>query len=302
MYEAKRNRLGTVWYTPELDADAPRRMDLYMSASAAMENEEFYVHFQPKIAIADGTITGAEALVRWHHPAHGQIPPTEFLPLIVQAGLSTKLTRFVIARAAAAVAMFRDVGIDIPIAVNLTPRDLLDPALPADVARLFADADVAVTSLQLEITEDSMVVDVDTSVGVLNDLRAMGIPIAIDDFGTGYSSLQQLHRLPIDQLKIDRSFVNNLATDESAAAIVRASINLAIELGLTTIAEGIEDDRSLRAISALGCQEIQGYLVSPALPAYDFARWAHGWDAKAFCQRLLGQPPANRNANAASTT
>ncbi|MBI4884018.1 MAG: EAL domain-containing protein, partial [Actinobacteria bacterium] len=287
MYEAKRNRLGTVWYTPELDADAPRRLDLYMSASPAMENEDFYVHFQPKVSVADGSITGAEALVRWHHPAHGQIAPIEFLPLLVQAGLSTKLTRFVIRRAAATVAMFRDVGLDIPIAVNLTPRDLLDPALPDDVERIFSEASVALTSLHLEITEDSMVVDVDTSVAVLNQLRALGVLIAIDDFGTGYSSLQQLHRLPVDQLKIDRSFISRLAFDDSAAAIVRASINLANELGLTTIAEGIEDECALRIVSNLGCREIQGYLVSRPLPAYDLVRWAHGWDPQAFCGCLI---------------
>ena len=287
MYEAKRNRLGAVWYTPELDADAPRRLDLYMSASPAMENEDFYVHFQPKVSIADGRLTGAEALVRWHHPTHGQISPREFLPLVVQAGLSTKLTRFVIGRAAAAIAMFRDVGINIPIAVNLTPRDLLDPTFPEDVVRMFAEADVALSSLQLEITEDSMVVDVDTSVAVLNQLRDMGVVIAIDDFGTGYSSLQQLHRLPVNHLKIDRSFIARLSSDDSAAAIVRASINLANELGLTTIAEGIEDEESLRIVSNLGCQEIQGYLVSQAVPAYDFVRWARGWNPKAFCDRLV---------------
>ena len=287
MYEAKRNRLGTVWYTPELDADAPRRLDLYMSASPAMENEDFYVHFQPKISIADGSVTGAEALVRWHHPTHGQISPLEFLPLVVQAGLSTKLTRFVIGRAAAAIAMFRDVGINIPIAVNLTPRDLLDPTFPADVVRMFTEANVALSSLQLEITEDSMVVDVDTSVAVLNQLRDMGVVIAIDDFGTGYSSLQQLHRLPVNHLKIDRSFIARLSSDDSAAAIVRASINLANELGLTTIAEGIEDEDSLRIVSNLGCQEVQGYLVSKAVPAFDFVRWVHEWKPQSFRDRLV---------------
>ena len=287
MYEAKRNRLGAVWYTPELDADAPRRLDLYMSASPAMENEDFYVHFQPKVSILDGSLTGAEALVRWHHPSHGQISPREFLPLVVQAGLSTKLTRFVIGRAAAAIAMFRDVGINIPIAVNLTPRDLLDPTFSDDVVRLFAEANVELSSLQLEITEDSMVVDVDTSVAVLNQFRDMGVVIAIDDFGTGYSSLQQLHRLPVNHLKIDRSFIERLSSDDSAAAIVRASINLANDLGLTTIAEGIEDEESLRIVSNLGCQEVQGYLVSQAVPAYDFVRWAHGWSPQSFCDRLV---------------
>ena len=287
MYDAKRNRAGTVWYTPELEIDAPRRLDLYMTASAAMEQEDFYVHFQPKVSLVNGRVTGAEALVRWHHPRHGEISPGEFLPLVVQAGLSTKLTRFVVGRAAAAVAMFRDVGLDIPIAVNLTPRDLLDPTLPADVARLFSEVGVELSSLQLEITEDSMVVDVETSVAVLKELRAMGVQIAIDDFGTGYSSLQHLHLLPVDQLKIDRSFISRLTVDDSAAAIVRASISLANELGLTTIAEGVEDDASMRRVKALGCQEIQGYLICRPVPAFDLVRWAREWDPES----LLHEAP-----------
>ena len=291
MYEAKRTQTGVVWYNPALDADTPRRLDLYMSSSAALENHQFFVHFQPKISLQDGRITGAEALVRWHHPAYGSVSPVEFVPLVVQAGLCGKLTRFMIQRAADAAVLFREAGIDVPIAVNLTPRDLLDPALPTDLAAIFAQADVALSSLQLEITEDSMVIDIETSIMVLNQLRVLGVKIAIDDFGTGYSSLQLLHRLPVDQLKIDKSFINRLTTDTSAAAIVRASVNLANELGLTTIAEGIEDYEELHIVAELGCQEIQGYIVSRPVPPLDFVRWALEWPADRVRDRIMTRNP-----------
>ena len=274
MYAAKRHLGGVVWYTPEMDADAPRRLDLYLSASEALDNEQFFVHFQPKVSISGGHFTGAEALVRWTHPQHGQVPPSEFVPLIVQAGLSGKLTRFMVRRAAETAALMIDAGLELPIAVNLTARDLLDPTLIDDIEQILLTAGVSPTSLELEITEDSMVVDFESSVAVLRRLRHLGVKIAIDDFGTGYSSLQHIHRLPVDVLKIDRTFINRLSTDDSAAAIVRASIGLANELGLTTVAEGIEDQQSLQLVSELGCDEIQGFFVSPAVPAVHLLRLA----------------------------
>jgi len=201
MYEAKRNQLGVVWYQPELDADAPRRLDLYLSVSSALEKDEFYVHFQPKLSLQDGSITGAEALVRWTHPAHGPISPSEFVPLIVQAGLIGKLTRHVFRRAAEATLTLSSAGCDLPIAVNLTPRDLLDASLVVDLKEILELTGAKSGSIQVEITEDAMVVDYEMSIAVLNRLRELGIRVAIDDFGTGYSSLQHLHQLPIDELR-----------------------------------------------------------------------------------------------------
>ncbi len=296
MYEAKRNQLGVVWYTPALDSDAPRRLDLYLSARAALEEGELYIHLQPKVSTGDGRITGAEALVRWTHPVHGPISPTEFVPLISQAGLIGKLTRFVIERAAETSVTLRDAGIEIPIAVNLTPRDLLDPSLPDDMAQILADVGVEPGALEVEITEDAMVVDFDTSIMVLSRIRALGVSVAIDDFGTGYSSLQHLHRLPVDHLKIDRSFVSRLAEDDSADAIVRASISLADDLGLRTVAEGIEDVRSFKFVADLGCDEVQGFLVSRPLPAMEFMRWVHEWDSGSLRAQLCSAsvPTATR--------
>ncbi|MEO6653358.1 MAG: EAL domain-containing protein [Ilumatobacteraceae bacterium] len=289
MYQAKRNQSGVVWYDEELDLDAPRRLDLYLSAQAALEGEDLFVHFQPKVSTTTGKVTGAEALARWTHPVHGEVSPTEFVPLMAQAGLIGRLTRFVIEHAIDAAATFRDAGVDIPIAVNLTPRDLLDPELPDDVMAMLTTASVAPTSLHVEITEDAMVVDFETSVSVLSRLRAYGIKVAIDDFGTGYSSLQHLHRLPVDQIKIDRSFVSRMSTDESAAAIVRASINLAADLHLSTVSEGIDNTETLELARALGCDEVQGYFVHRPVPAPDFLRWALAWSP----ETVLGQPTAD---------
>jgi len=278
MYEAKRQQAGVVWYEPELDADAPRRLDLYLSARAALESGDLFVHYQPKISTVTGAITGAEALARWTHDVHGDVPPSEFVPLLAQAGLIGHLTRFVIENAISTAVVFRDAGIDIPIAVNLTPRDLLDPELPGDISKMLATSGVAPRALHVEITEDAMVVDFETSVSVLSRLRGLGVRVAIDDFGTGYSSLQHLHRLPVDQLKIDRSFVSRMASDDRAAAIVRASINLAGDLGLSTVSEGIDDPGTLRLVSDLGCDEVQGFLIQRPLDATAFLRWGLAWD------------------------
>jgi EAL domain-containing protein (putative c-di-GMP-specific phosphodiesterase class I) len=282
MYHAKRNQLGVAWYDEELDVDAPRRLDLYLSARDALEQHDMHVRFQPKVSASTGQITGAEALARWNHPVHGEIPPVEFVPLLSQAGLIGRLTRFVIERAIEAAATFRDAGVDVPIAVNLTPRDLLDPELPNDLRTLLATSGVDPTAIHVEITEDAMVVDFDTSVWVLCELRALGIRVSIDDFGTGYSSLQHLHRLPVDQIKIDRSFVGRMVHDDSAAAIVRASINLAADLGLTTVAEGVDTRDTLRAVQRLGCGEVQGFLVERPVPAHEFLRWALTWSPERF--------------------
>ncbi|MFW2336336.1 putative bifunctional diguanylate cyclase/phosphodiesterase [Ilumatobacter sp.] len=290
MYEAKRQQAGVVWYEPALDADAPRRLDLYLSARAALESGDLFVHYQPKISTVTGGITGAEALARWTHQVHGDVPPSEFVPLLAQAGLIGHLTRFVIEHGISTAAMFRQAGIEIPIAVNLTPRDLLDPELPDDIAEMLTTNGVPPGALHVEITEDAMVVDFDTSVSVLSRLRELGVRVAIDDFGTGYSSLQHLHRLPVDQLKIDRSFVSRMSSDDRAAAIVRASINLAGDLGLATVAEGIDDPATLRIVTDLGCDEVQGFLIQRPMDAQAFLIWALAWDHAQWTTITTGSP------------
>ena len=290
MYQAKRNQVGVVWYTPELDIDAPRRLDLYLSVHAAVDSEDLFVHFQPKICVADGTIAGVEALVRWVHPKYGLISPNEFIPLISHAGLTRRLTRFVLRRSVEAVAMLDAAGLEIPIAVNLTPRDLLDSSLPDELEQILAELDVAPERLMIEITEDAMVVDFDTSISVLTRIRDLGVSVALDDFGTGYSSLKHLHRLPIDQIKIDRSFVTTLETDRDAHAIVRAAANLSRDLSLSSVAEGVENDYMLRTVANLGCQQIQGYMISKPLAITELIRWASEWNPSWLVGRLAQRP------------
>ncbi len=277
MYLAKRNQSGIAWYSPDLDMDAPRRLNLSMAVRAALESSDIDVYLQPKVSTVDGSITGAEALARWTHPVYGSIGPDEFVPLITQSGLIGDLTRFVIRQSILSAVELRSNGLSIPIAVNLTPRDLLDPTLPGDLERMLDEADLPGEALMVEITEDAMIVDIDTGITVLNHIRSLGIRVAIDDFGTGYSSLQHLHRLPVDQLKIDRSFINRLMVDDNAKAIVRASIGLARDLGLSTVAEGVENERTLGFLSSLGCQEVQGYLVGRPMPRKDFPNWIRDW-------------------------
>jgi EAL domain-containing protein (putative c-di-GMP-specific phosphodiesterase class I) len=181
----------------------------------------------------------------------------------------------------------RSAGYQVPIAVNLTPRDLLDADLVEDLAAIFRTTGVEPGAIHIEITEDAMVVDYEMSIAVLNQLRELGIRVAIDDFGTGYSSLQHLHHLPIDELKIDRSFITRMDTDDSAAAIVRASVNLANDLGLGTVGEGIEDEQALRTLARLGCTDMQGYLFSRPLPIHDLVRFARGWSPTMLLDRLV---------------
>ena len=286
MQQAKANQLDVSWYHPHSDVDAPRLLALSMDIRRALIDGDLEVHLQPKIAVADGRITGAEALIRWTHAELGPISPVEFIALIHQAGLTSRLARFVLREAVESVRIFRDAGLDIAVAVNLTPRDLLDPSLPTDIEQILSDSDLGPDALIIEVTEDAVIVDFDTSIAVLERLRGAGVKVSIDDFGTGYSSLQHVHLLPCDQLKVDRSFVMRLSENSSAAAIVRASTSLAHELGLSTVAEGVEDETTLRAVAELGCQEIQGYLISRPVPPTEFLTWALEWDPARFVATL----------------
>ncbi len=207
MYEAKRNHLGVVWYQPELDADAPRRLDLYLSVSSALENDDYFVHFQPKVSLIDGRITGAEAVVRWNHPAHGPISPAEFVPLIVQSGLIGKLTRLVVRRAIEAAVVFHAAGLRCRSPSTSRPATCSTLYSSTKSPNNCGKPAIDPSLLTMEITEDAMVVDFDTSGSALRRMRELGIRVAIDDFGTGYSSMQLLHRLPVDELKIDQSFI-----------------------------------------------------------------------------------------------
>jgi diguanylate cyclase (GGDEF)-like protein len=264
---AKAARVGTAVYDPREHTSDAARLALAGDLRRALEQEELTVYFQPKAELATGRIVGVEALVRWSHPERGFIPPDEFIPIAERTGLVKPLTRYVLRAAVAQCRAWADEGLDLHVAVNLTIADLLDLDLPERIGVLLAEVGVAPDRLELEVTESSILADPYRVRHVLDRLNEMGVGLAIDDFGTGYSSLAYLKQLPVQTIKIDRSFVMELATSVSDAAIVRSTIDLARSLGLRVVAEGVETAEARDFLRAQGCQLAQGYLISRPVPA-----------------------------------
>ena len=218
-------------------------------------------------------VIGAEALIRWPHPTEGLVPPDEFIPIAERTGLIGPLTDFVLDTALAQCRHWHQVGWDLSIAVNLSARSLLDPELVDRINHALRRSGVPPSKLVLEITETSVMAEPDRALHVLDQLAALGITLAIDDFGTGYSSLTYLKRLPVSEVKIDKSFVLNMHDDENDAVIVRSTVDLARNLGLRTIAEGVETTAAWNTLRTIGCDIAQGYLISRPLPAERFDAW-----------------------------
>jgi diguanylate cyclase (GGDEF)-like protein len=273
MYEAKRRHSGAERYASEYDRHTRDRLQIRQDLDRAFERGEFVLHYQPICRARDGVAVSVEALVRWQHPERGLLFPDAFLGLIEQRGQTSRLTETVLALAAVQSARWRAQGIVLPIAVNLTATDLLDASLPARLRRLLEGHDLPLTALELEITESLVLTDPESATRTLARLRALGVKIAVDDYGTGYSSLSHLRDLPVDHLKIDRSFVTDVLRSERTAAIVRSTVELAHALGLRVVAEGVEDRPTLDALRALGCDWVQGYLFTKPLPPASLAAW-----------------------------
>jgi diguanylate cyclase (GGDEF)-like protein len=254
-------------YSPGLErSDAPR-LKLLGQVRAALAAGEFVLHYQPKVDLQDRRITGVEALVRWQHPELGLLVPDRFIELIEQTSLIGPLALEVTDQALRQLAAWRRRGIVLEVAVNLSARNLLDPDLPNHIAKLLLAHDVAAEQLVVEITESAAMADPDRGVRVLDALRGMGVGVAIDDFGTGNASFEYIAALPATELKIDRSFVTEIATRARDRAIVRSTIDLARNLGLTVVAEGVESEEALDCLAADGCQMGQGFLFARPLPA-----------------------------------
>jgi diguanylate cyclase (GGDEF)-like protein len=271
MYVAKDAHAGTALYESEQDSSDAARLALAGELRRAIENEELVVHYQPKAELESGHIVGAEALVRWQHPERGFIPPNEFVPIAERTGLIKPLSRYVVASAIEQCAAWHAAGFDMHVAVNLTIPDLLDLELPDRIAELLAESGVRPEQLELEITETTILADPFRVRQVLKRLNEMGLRLAIDDFGTGYSSLAYLKNLPVDTIKIDRSFVMGMCEDASDATIVRSTIDLGRNLGLGIVAEGIESQEVWDALRADGCSLAQGYFISRPASADDLA-------------------------------
>jgi diguanylate cyclase (GGDEF)-like protein len=261
MYVAKDSHSGYTFYDEEHDPNDADRLALVADLRRAIERNELIVEFQPKAELASGRIVGVEALVRWIHPTQGLLRPHEFVPLAEHTGLIKPLSRFVLETSLRQWRDWRVAGIDMRVAVNLTVANLLDLELAEEVRTLLSRFQVPADRLELEVTESMIMADPFRVRQVLTRLSDMGVRLAIDDFGTGYSSLAYLKRLPVDVLKIDRSFVTNLTEDPNDATIVRSTIDLGRNLGLEVVAEGVESPATWRALEDFGCHLAQGYLV-----------------------------------------
>ena len=276
MYAAKARNSGLEIYRLEHDHSSGRRLALSADLRDAVANGGITVHYQPQHDVVGGHLTGFEALARWNHPVHGVVPPDEFILVAEQSGLIRPLTLVILDTALRQLSAWRADRHDLRLAVNLSPRSLLDTSIVGAVADLVACHGVPPCRLTLELTETSVMADLNRSAAVLTGLADLGVHLAIDDFGTGYSSLSRLQRLPFDELKIDRSFVMRMASSESDLAIVRSTIDLARNLGLRVVAEGVEDNDTLGRLEALGCDAVQGYLVGMPAPAAELWARLHG--------------------------
>ena len=273
MYAAKEAHSGCKVYAAALDRHSVRRLSVLSEFRRALDSDEIIVFYQP-IMHMDGTCAhGAEGLVRWQHPDLGLLPPSDFLPIVEQTGLIGPLTRHVLEQAVAQCAAWHRAGKELTVSVNLSVRNLLDPDLPSLIGDLLTLYSLTPEALQLEITESMLMSDPERSLVTLTRLNHLGVGLSVDDYGTGYSSLANLRRLPIDELKIDRSFVSPMLSDESDLIIVRSTINLGHDLGLKVVAEGVEDEATLHRLAGLGCDFAQGYHFSKPLAPDVFNRW-----------------------------
>jgi len=273
MYTAKQAGTALATYDAAQDQYSPERLGLIAELRQAIAHGGLILHYQPKADVSTGRVRGVEALVRWQHPARGLIPPDQFIPLAEHTGLIAPLTSWVLDAALRQRRVWARDGLDLDVAVNLSMWNLRDPALPDTVAALLERYDVPAARLCLELTESSVMADPAHSLAVLARLRALGVRLAVDDFGTGYSSLAYLKRLPVDEIKIDRSFARDMGADDTDAAIVRSTIGLGQSLGLTVVTEGVEDRATWDLLAAGGCDLAQGYYLSQPLPADELCRW-----------------------------
>jgi predicted signal transduction protein with EAL and GGDEF domain len=273
MYAAKRGRHEFEVWAPDGTPDSRDRLETLEQLRAALDTEQLVNHYQPKLDLRTGAVIGVEALVRWDHPVRGVLYPDVFLPLAEQAGLMRRLALGVLERSLRDLRGWRAAGHDLSVAVNLSVSNLQDVALPEQVEMLLEAFAVPAGALTLEITEDLLMADAARSQQVMSDLRKLGVRLSIDDYGTGYSSLAYLRALPVDELKLDRSFVGQLTSDERAAAIVRSTLQLSRDLGMTMVVEGVEDAATLDALRGWGCEFAQGYFIARPLAADVLFSW-----------------------------
>lgn len=292
MYHAKRTSLGASLYSSDLERNNSSALALGAELRAAIENNELRLYYQPKLHLRTGVMTRVEALVRWVHPQKGLLLPDEFIPLAEKSGLIKPLTDWVLNDALRQCSEWRERRMPIHVAVNLSTKTLQDHLLPQSVARLLEKWKLPARSLKLEITESSIMADPPHVFAILSLLQSLGVRLSLDDFGTGYSSLVHLRQLPVDEIKIDKSFVMGMATSAGDTAIVRATIDLAHNLGRQVVAEGVDNERTCQVLASLGCDLIQGYCLSRPLPVYAFEKWLEetAWGMTRWKAMLAAEP------------
>jgi diguanylate cyclase (GGDEF)-like protein len=273
MYVAKRNKTGSAVYDPQYDTHQQEHLSLLSDIRRAVENNELRLYYQPKISLSSSAAAAVEALLRWIHPTRGVIPPAEFIPFAEQTGYIKVLTRWVLEEAIRQCGKWYADGLDMKVSVNISARDLMNRDLPDMIAQLLAKYRTPAAMICLEITESGFIEDPAYAHKVLDRLNALGLQLSIDDYGTGYSSLSYIAQLPVDELKIDRSFVMRMLEDKTTSMIVRSTIELGHSLGLKVVAEGVEDEDSYRMLQQLGCDHAQGYFMSRPLPARELEEW-----------------------------
>ncbi len=288
MVAAKRSHAGPLVYEPAMDDSSAQSLTLLSELRAAVANGELRLHLQPKLALATGTVAGAEALVRWQHPVRGMIPPGQFIPFAEQTGFIRELTLWVFEACARTWRELQAEGSDMVLAVNLSARDLLDTDLPAKLERRLLEQRVPAEAFCLEITESAVMDDPQRALATLKRLSLMGFKLAIDDFGSGMSSYGYLKQLPVDELKIDMVFVRNMDRDPVDVKLVRSMIELAHNLGLGVVAEGVENARSWELLRELNCDQAQGYHMGKPMPADEFLAWSARWVDKRRLSGMVG--------------
>ncbi|MBI3369095.1 MAG: EAL domain-containing protein [Burkholderiales bacterium] len=283
MYTAKQARTGYASFTPSMARTGRDGLGMLSDLRRAVENNEFVLQYQPKVSLSDLRCRSAEALVRWNHPERGWVRPDQFIPFAEQTGFIKSITRWVLANALAQLARWRADGLDIALNVNISTRDLVHQDLPALVAEGLQAHGLPADALTLEVTEGAIMEDAPRALAALAALHAMGVRLSIDDFGTGHSSLAYLARLPVHELKIDRSFMHNLDRNPANEAIVRTTLELAHQLRLSVVAEGVETEAVVERLAALGCDVVQGYFFSRPLDAAAFEAWCQQRGAARHC-------------------
>jgi EAL domain-containing protein (putative c-di-GMP-specific phosphodiesterase class I) len=273
MYDAKRTQVRVETYSTERDPYSPARLSLLGELRRAIEGDELVLHYQPKISLEGDHVTGVEALVRWQHPEHGLLQPAEFVPLAERTGTIAHLTRWVLTTALRQCAEWRLTHPDLTVAVNLAAANVLDVGLPAMVQELLDEHGLPGDALECEVSETTVMSDPHRVTEVLSALRALGVRLSLDDFGTGQASLAYLKQLPLHEVKIDRTFITGMSDDDGDAVIVRSTIDLARNLGLDVVAEGVESASVLEALVDLRCNSAQGFYLSPPLPTEELGLW-----------------------------